>query len=246
MPGRTELTEAVARNLFKLMAIKDEYEIARLWTDGSFQRQLAREFERWDALEVHLAPPCSPSGTPRATSPSVATAHGCCAPCACSRPEAPARNGVRPVRPHAERAWSAGCLPSTRSCSTSFARAYAPRITPRRSNSPGSPDQIRGFGHVKEASLERAKAKEAHLLAAWRNEWAQRRRCGMVEAGGDHTGGSRTGSPGPERSGFARVRPPRRSGTASRRLRCPRLRTSRVRPSLLRPPAGSGPSRCPD
>ena len=37
------------------------------------------------------------------------------------------------------------------------------------------PEQIRGFGHVKEANLERAKAKEAHLLAAWRNEWAQQR-----------------------------------------------------------------------
>ena len=57
MPGRDELALAVARNLFKLMAIKDEYEVARLWTDGSFLRQLGAEFERWDSLEVHLAPP---------------------------------------------------------------------------------------------------------------------------------------------------------------------------------------------
>ena len=39
-PGSTAVTEAVARNLFKLMAIKDEYEVARLYTDGSFKRQL--------------------------------------------------------------------------------------------------------------------------------------------------------------------------------------------------------------
>ncbi len=56
-PGRTELTEAVARNLFKLMAYKDEYEVARLYTDGSFRKQLEQEFEGDLKLEFHLAPP---------------------------------------------------------------------------------------------------------------------------------------------------------------------------------------------
>lgn len=51
------ITEAAARNLFKLMAIKDEYEVARLYTDGSFRRQLEAEFESYDRLEVHMAPP---------------------------------------------------------------------------------------------------------------------------------------------------------------------------------------------
>ncbi len=57
VPGSTKLAEAVARNLFKLMAVKDEYEVSRLYTDGSFRRQLAREFEGYDRLEFHLAPP---------------------------------------------------------------------------------------------------------------------------------------------------------------------------------------------
>ncbi|WEX11798.1 indolepyruvate ferredoxin oxidoreductase family protein [Chelativorans sp. AA-79] len=57
VPGSTAVTEAAARNLFKLMAIKDEYEVARLYTDGSFRRQLAAEFEGYDRLEFHLAPP---------------------------------------------------------------------------------------------------------------------------------------------------------------------------------------------
>lgn len=56
-PGSRELTEAVARYLFKLMAAKDEYEVARLYTDGSFQRQLATNFEGDLWLEVHIAPP---------------------------------------------------------------------------------------------------------------------------------------------------------------------------------------------
>ena len=57
VPGSTAVTEAVARNLFKLMAIKDEYEVARLYTDGSFQRQLSTQFQGYDRLEFHLAPP---------------------------------------------------------------------------------------------------------------------------------------------------------------------------------------------
>jgi indolepyruvate ferredoxin oxidoreductase len=56
-PGRADLADAVARNLFKLMAVKDEYEVARLYTDGSFQRQLAGEFAGYERLEFHLAPP---------------------------------------------------------------------------------------------------------------------------------------------------------------------------------------------
>jgi indolepyruvate ferredoxin oxidoreductase len=55
--GRADLAETVARNLFRLMAVKDEYEVARLYTDGSFRRQLAREFSGWERLEFHLAPP---------------------------------------------------------------------------------------------------------------------------------------------------------------------------------------------
>jgi indolepyruvate ferredoxin oxidoreductase len=56
-PGRSDVSDAVARNLFKLMAVKDEYEVARLYTDGSLGRQLAREFGSWTKLEFHLAPP---------------------------------------------------------------------------------------------------------------------------------------------------------------------------------------------
>ncbi len=55
-PGMQDLTEAVARYLFKLMAAKDYYEVARLYTDGAFQRQLDETFEGDLRLELHLAP----------------------------------------------------------------------------------------------------------------------------------------------------------------------------------------------
>lgn len=56
-PGSTALTEAVARYYFKLLAVKDEYEVARLYTDGSFRRQIDAQFEGDFHLEFHMAPP---------------------------------------------------------------------------------------------------------------------------------------------------------------------------------------------
>jgi indolepyruvate ferredoxin oxidoreductase len=53
----TKLTEAVARYLFKLMAYKDEYEVARLHSDKSFHDKIAAQFEGDYTLNYHLAPP---------------------------------------------------------------------------------------------------------------------------------------------------------------------------------------------
>src|ERR1700753_3197456 len=56
-PSSTELTEAVVKNLFKLMAYKDEYEVARLYTDGSFAKKLSDKFDGDFSLKFYLAPP---------------------------------------------------------------------------------------------------------------------------------------------------------------------------------------------
>ncbi|GJD47322.1 hypothetical protein OPKNFCMD_0028 [Methylobacterium crusticola] len=55
--GTAVLAEAVARSLFKLMAVKDEYEVARLHADPAFHARLAREFEGAVRPTFHLAPP---------------------------------------------------------------------------------------------------------------------------------------------------------------------------------------------
>ena len=66
--GKTALTEAVARYLFKLMAYKDEYEVARLHTETGFLEKIAAQFEGDYKLDYHLAPPhASPSATTRAS-----------------------------------------------------------------------------------------------------------------------------------------------------------------------------------
>ena len=56
-PGRSGLALAVARTYHKLLAYKDEYEVARLFTDAGFKRQVEEQFDGVRAMEFHLAPP---------------------------------------------------------------------------------------------------------------------------------------------------------------------------------------------
>lgn len=55
--GDRALTEAVARSLYKLMAYKDEYEVARLYTDGRYLEKLSAQFDGDYQLKLHFAPP---------------------------------------------------------------------------------------------------------------------------------------------------------------------------------------------
>ena len=56
-PGKKALSAAVARYAFKLMAYKDEYEVARLYADSDFRKRIADQFEGDYKLTFHLAPP---------------------------------------------------------------------------------------------------------------------------------------------------------------------------------------------
>jgi indolepyruvate ferredoxin oxidoreductase len=59
-PGK--LTDAVARNYFKVLAIKDEYEVARLYTRPEFLEKIGAQFEGDYRLQFHLAPPLFSGG----------------------------------------------------------------------------------------------------------------------------------------------------------------------------------------
>ncbi len=64
-PTSTALSDAVARGLYKLMAYKDEYEVARLYTDGRFKKALDKQFETGGKLKFHLAPPLLSARDPK-------------------------------------------------------------------------------------------------------------------------------------------------------------------------------------
>ena len=110
IPGSEALTEAVARNLHKLMAYKDEYEVARLYTDTGFLERVAGMFEGDWKLRFHLAPPLIAGPDPVTGEPREARLR----PVDAARlppagaAQAPARHSARPVRPHGRAARSSG------------------------------------------------------------------------------------------------------------------------------------------
>ncbi len=111
-PGATALTDAVARSLFKLMAYKDEYEVARLYTYGAFERQVAATFEGETLrYEFHLAPPLlaqDRSGDGRAEEDELRAVDDARLPLPRAL-QGSARDEVRSVRLHARaQDWSAG------------------------------------------------------------------------------------------------------------------------------------------
>jgi indolepyruvate ferredoxin oxidoreductase len=172
VPGATELTETVARSLFKLMAYKDEYEVARLYSDGSFLRQLGEEMTGWRRLEVHLAPPLLASRDPatghlrkRKFGPWMLQAFRLLAPLRRLR-----GTMLDPFGWTAERRLERRLIGEYETLLSEIAQRLTPERHALAVELTSLPQQMRGFGHVKETNVAVAKAREAELVAAFRSE----------------------------------------------------------------------------
>ncbi|MFN3511521.1 MAG: indolepyruvate ferredoxin oxidoreductase family protein [Phenylobacterium sp.] len=166
--GSEALTRAVATNLYKLMAYKDEYEVARLYTDGRFAEDRAETF-KGGKTKVWLSPPLlapkDSEGRPRKIAfggwmldygfPVLARLKGL-------------RGGVfdlfgaseeRKMERRLIAEYEAG-LDRLLAGLTGDTHALAVQLAQ-------VPQGIRGFGHVKEASVKTAKAEEAALWRRW-------------------------------------------------------------------------------
>jgi indolepyruvate ferredoxin oxidoreductase len=169
-PGSNDLSEAVARYFFKLMAYKDEYEVARLYTSGEFRRRLEQQFEGDYQVRFHLAPPLFAKRDEQGRlqkkeyGPWMFKAFGLLARLKGLRGSrfdpfgyTAERRGERQLIADYEKTLQEllGTLDAGR-------LALAVEIA-------SIPEHIRGYGHVKEAHLHEAKAREAALLATWRN-----------------------------------------------------------------------------
>jgi indolepyruvate ferredoxin oxidoreductase len=171
-PGRTGFADAVARNLFKLMAYKDEYEVARLFTDGTFQKQIESTFEPGAMrFEFHLAPPLlarvdKTTGEAKKMSfgPWLLRAFG-----AMKHFKVLRGTPFDPFGYTAERRTERRLIVDYESLLGEIFDKLNADNHPLAVGLAVIPEKIRGFGHVKARNLKAAKADEAALFEQFRS-----------------------------------------------------------------------------
>jgi len=158
----------VARYYYKLMAYKDEYEVARLYTEPAFKEKIAGMFEGDIKLKFHLAPPLLAKRdkeghlVKKEFGPWMMRAFGMLA----------RLKGLRGTPFDvfgytAERRTERALIGQYRQT----VEALLPKLTPENLAQAVAiasiPEDIRGYGHVKERHLKAAKEKEAALVATF-------------------------------------------------------------------------------
>jgi indolepyruvate ferredoxin oxidoreductase len=167
-PGTSALTEAVARYAFKLMAYKDEYEVARLYTGGDFEKRVKETFDGDYKIHFNLAPPLfarrDSEGHLRKSEygPWVFTAFKLLAKLK------GLRGGAFDIFGYA----------AERKTERALIEEYFATVGDLLARLDGGnhalaveiatiPEHIRGYGHIKEIALAEANARRAKLLRAW-------------------------------------------------------------------------------
>jgi indolepyruvate ferredoxin oxidoreductase len=169
--GCSGFAEAVARGYYKLLAYKDEYEVARLFTDPAFERALGEQFEGRGKLEFHLAPPLLArrdklTGEPRKMR--------------FGRWMLPVFRLLARGKGLRGTAWDVFGYTRERKLERQMIADYekllgeiAERLTAANHATAvalaGLPLDIKGFGHIKERNYKMVKAREAALLAELRD-----------------------------------------------------------------------------
>ena len=170
-PGKTGLADAVARYLFKLMAYKDEYEVARLYSDGAFVKQVNSELGGEHLrFHVHLAPPLLARRDKATGEPKKMTFGPWIFPLFALLAKFKVLRGT---------AFDPFGYSTERKTERALVRDYEALLDEVLAKLDAGnhhiavglaaiPEKIRGFGHVKMRHLKAAKADEAVLLDQFR------------------------------------------------------------------------------
>lgn len=174
--GLTGFSEAVARYYFKLLAYKDEYEVARLYADPAFMQKIKSQFEGDYKLHFHLAPPLLAKRDP-GTGELRKAEYGTWVFTAFKL--------LAKLRGLRGTAFDVFGYTQERRMERQLIGEYEATIDELVGNLGSDnhalavkiasiPEEIRGYGHVKERNLGIAKAKQADLLAAFHSPQAVR------------------------------------------------------------------------
>ena len=171
---RLKLTEAAAHNLAKLMAYKDEYEVARLYVNPIFMERLRETFEGEPGqdyqLRFHMAPPRfakrDSHGRPlkRSYGPWLMKAMKLLAQLRGLRGTVLDPFGKTEER-RRERRWVVDYLAMLEE----FSRSLDPRRLPVAHELASLPETIRGYGYIKEAAMDAAEQRRSALLERYRH-----------------------------------------------------------------------------
>ncbi|MFV0476466.1 MAG: indolepyruvate ferredoxin oxidoreductase family protein [Parahaliea sp.] len=168
-PGSSELARTVAFNLAKLMSYKDEYEVARLYTSPEFITKLEREFEPGYKLKFNLAPPIISRKNPSTGLPMKRQFGGWM------------MGGFKMLTRFnnlrgtpfdifgytKERKLERGMIDNYESMMGQVIAGLSANKLAAAVEIANLPDQIRGFGYVKEKSMAEAEQRKRDLLRAY-------------------------------------------------------------------------------
>ena len=166
-PGITLLTEAVARGYYKLLAYKDEYEVARLYTDSDFLQRVEDQFEGDYKLVFHLAPPLL-ADKDATTGHLKKRAYG---PWMLKAMRLMARfkhlrgGALDPFARSADRKLDRALIAEYETLIDAVLAGLKPGNHEVAVELANLPDQMRGFGHVRERYVEHARIQQKTLMA---------------------------------------------------------------------------------
>lgn len=173
--GQSGLSKSVAKNLYKLMAYKDEYEVARLFSDGQFKQQLQSQFSGQYQLAFHLAPPLlspkdSDTGLPRKRRYGawILPLYSILARLKFLRGSKLDVFGYTK-----ERKMERDLIDDYVSLLSEFETNLTANNYAQALALSALPEKIRGFGHIKDAYIDQHKVKQKRLLAEFRGEISQ-------------------------------------------------------------------------
>ncbi|MDL2357255.1 MAG: indolepyruvate ferredoxin oxidoreductase family protein [Pseudomonadota bacterium] len=162
----TKLSTAVAKYYFKLMAYKDEYEVARLYTDGRFIEQLKAQFEGDFSLKFNLAPPLLAKKDGKGHLVKAEFGSWMWSAFKLLAKFKGLRGGALDIFGYSEeRKMERALIVEYRTMIEALLAGLHADNLATAIELANLPEQVRGFGHVKEAAVTKFRAEKARLLA---------------------------------------------------------------------------------